>query len=447
MGTVINLPKIPKDHNYEDFIAAHLNAEGFFLERSIRKREDEEILELDIVTNKFETDHVEKTFIEAKSGHKWGFPDIFKVKGWMVYLEYPTAYFIVLDDTEKNMSFYQRVSNVLGIYLLSTPVVGDGVDDHELYETFSISKRKYNKMLVPLFRYAYVLERIMLSHLAEELRKKKDSHGLLNLKYLITTVNDSSFFTRNPKHRVAKIIDAFKCTARLTAKICSERQGTKYEEIPEDVIIDTEIFKKLYHTCTEKDILYTSLYAELIEKLEILKCCVEEAQRPKEASLFAQLEDGLLPENIRKGTEKLKLYSHFYLYPYLMQVFIYVFGGFILIEKEWEEYELLSEITGVPLDEVQDALRVFDILFPKEDGGSWIIPVPYSDIIQLDLMPIPFCGIGANLRRFLYCKKTGKYEDLKPQVSSYTYKDLNKWNDLLVIYLETSNDVEKSEKK
>ena len=110
-------------------------------------------------------------------------------------------------------------------------------------------------------------------------------------------------------------------------------------------------------------------------------------------------------------------------------------------------FKLLSEITGVPLDEVQDALRVFDILFPKEDGGSWIIPVPYSDIIQLDLMPIPFCGIGANLRRFLYCKKTGKYEDLKPQVSSYTYKDINKWNDLLVIYLETSNDVEKSEKK
>lgn len=447
MGTVINLPKIPKDHNYEDFIAAHLNAEGFFLERSIHKREGEEILELDIVTNKFEADHVEKTFIEAKSGRKWGFPDIFKVKGWMVYLDYSTAYFIILEESDKNIPFYKKVSNALDIHLLSTPAVKDGVDDHELYEAFSISKREHNSILVPLFRYSYVLERIMMSHLAEVLHENKDSIGLLNLKNLISTVNDSSFFTRNPKHRVAKIIDAFKRTARLTAKICSERQGTKYEEIPENVIIDSDVFTKLFHTCTERDVLYTSLYAELLEKLEILKCCVEEAQRPKEASLFAQLEDGLLPENIRKGTEKLKLYSHFYLYPYLMQVFIYAFGGFILIEKEWEEYELLAEITGIPLDEVQDALGVFDILFPKENGNSWVITVPYSNIIQLDLMPVPFCGIGANLRRSLYCKTTGTFEDLKSQISTYAYKDLSKWNNLLITYLETSKDVDKSEKE
>ena len=92
MGTIVKLPQIPKDHNYEDFIAAHLNAEGYFLERGIHKREGEEILELDIVTNKYTSaGEIEKTFLEAKSGHKWGFPDIFKVKGWMVYLDFEKA--------------------------------------------------------------------------------------------------------------------------------------------------------------------------------------------------------------------------------------------------------------------------------------------------------------------------------------------------------------------
>ncbi len=442
MSTVINLPKIPHDHNYEDFIAAHLSAEGFFLERGIHKREGEEILELDIVTYKFDYDHVEKNFIEAKSGRKWGFPDIFKVKGWMAYLNYTKAYFVVLDDSGKNMEFYRKISGVLDISLLSTPAQTDGINDVELYKAFAIKKHKYNKLLVPLFRYSFVLERIMLSHLAEEIRKNKDFEGLRELKFLFSTVNDSSFFTRNAKHRVSKIIEAFKRTSRLTAKISHERQGMSYHDVPEDAKIVDAAYKSLFHACNEKDILYTSLYAELLEKLEILKCCVEEAQRPKETSLFDNMVSSLLPTNIKEGTEKLKAYPNFYLYPYLLQVFIYVFGGFILKEKEKEEYELLSEISGVPSEEVPGALHVFDLLFPMENG-SWIVEVPYSDTIQLAMMPVPFSGVGANFRRLLYSNE-GKYENLKSQVSSFTYKDLLKWNDLLVTYLNTTDDVEKS---
>ena len=93
---VITLPKIPKDRVYEDYLAAHLNVGGYFLERSVLLKEEGDILELDIVINEFKKDAtVAKSIIEVKSGKSWGFPEIFKVKGWMSYLGFEKAAFIV----------------------------------------------------------------------------------------------------------------------------------------------------------------------------------------------------------------------------------------------------------------------------------------------------------------------------------------------------------------
>lgn len=443
MGTVIHLLNIPQGLNYEDYIAAHLNAEGFFLERNVRKMKDGVILELDIVTNKFDADgHVEKTFIEAKSGD-WGFPDIFKIKGWMVYLNYSKAYFIVINSEKKKMPLYCDVSNYLDINLLSTPIVEDSLDEHDLYDAFGISKRRFNDILVPSFRFAYALERNMLSHLSEGFDEHKGSIGLINLKKLIATVNDNSFFVRSPKTRVHKIFEAYRDNVRITAKISHELHGESYADIPSDSLICDDDYRALFYECRGKNILYTSLYAELIQKIEILKCCVEDAAYSEESSIISSIENSLLPENIRTGIKQLKSYAHYFLYPYFMQVFVYVFGGFILKEKQQEEFEMLSEITGVPIDEVDTALHIFDVLFSKEDG-SWLIEIPNSEILQLSLMPLPFSGIGANFRRRLYCKN-GDYKEMKSQINTFAYKDLIKWNDLTVAYLETSKDVKKSE--
>lgn len=443
METYIRLLDIPHDLNFEDFIAAHLNAEGYFLERNVRMIDDGVILELDVVTYRFDPEgHAEKKFIEAKSGD-WGFPDIFKIKGWMVYIDFPEAYFVVIDNVKKKMSLYDNVAKYLEIKLLSTPIGEGKLDDHELYDAFGIQKRRFNDFLVPSFRYAYALERMMNSHLKMEIAAHKDSTGLANLKKLIATVSESSFFVRSPRKRVLKIFEAYRDNVRITAKISHELQGESYAKLSDDIDIRSDDFSSIFHTCTGKNVLYTSLYAELIEKMNILKCCVEDIGYKEESSIISSIEASLLPLNIKEGIRQLKSYAHYYQYPYLMQVFVYAFGGFVLKEKQTEEYEMLSEISGIPVDEIDNALHVFDVLFPIE-GGSWLQEVPYSGILQLTMMPIPLSGIGANLRRKLYCK-SGDYDELKKQISTYAYKDLIKWNNLAYVYLEASKDVVKME--
>lgn len=86
-STAIELRKIPKDKDYEDYLCAYLQAGGLYIERSIIHREVEELLELDILTTDFQTDSAENNLIEIKGGD-WGFSDIFKVRGWLTYLNF-----------------------------------------------------------------------------------------------------------------------------------------------------------------------------------------------------------------------------------------------------------------------------------------------------------------------------------------------------------------------
>ena len=80
-----------------------------FIEKRIDLREPTNILELDVVTSKFYIDHVEKTLSEIKSAG-WGFPDVFKVKGWLDYLALPRASFVCLNTEKSDFAQIQQVS-------------------------------------------------------------------------------------------------------------------------------------------------------------------------------------------------------------------------------------------------------------------------------------------------------------------------------------------------
>ena len=116
---IVHFPDIPKDHYYEHYLSALIALSGRFVERSVVQRGEEEILELDIVSTVFDDTDFEKAIIEIKGGKKWGFPDIFKVRGWMDYLDMKNAFFIVQDTTEKNIEFKRKIATDLGICLLS----------------------------------------------------------------------------------------------------------------------------------------------------------------------------------------------------------------------------------------------------------------------------------------------------------------------------------------
>lgn len=167
VGETLQLPSIPKDCYYEDYVAALLSAGGYFLDRSVHRTEDGlDLLELDVVASKFAPDHYENIIIEVKSGG-WGIKDLFKVNGWLNYLGQKQAAFIYQEAPDgKDEAIMQTVAKDLNIDLLSNPILADGnIDDTSILKSFSIDLSSVPKQAVKTLRYCYDMERVMLDYI------------------------------------------------------------------------------------------------------------------------------------------------------------------------------------------------------------------------------------------------------------------------------------------
>ena len=91
-------------------------------------------------------------------------------------------------------------------------------------------------------------------------------------------------------------------------------------------------------------------------------------------------------------------------------------------DRQDEEFAALSEETGVPVDEIPEALQTFDELFPA--GDSWFTEQKGTHFRLLKMTPVQFRGMGAFHRLHLY--QVEKYSDLG--YKNYTGNDLTKWN-------------------
>jgi hypothetical protein len=141
----------------------------------------------------------------------------------------------------------------------------------------------------------------------------------------------------------------------------------------------------------------------------------------------------LLPISFKSGLEELESHKYFYKYPIFWEWFMWVFGGFILKDYEEKEYEILSQKSGIPVEEIANAFDSYQILFPQEDG--WFIDLsPKSYIKFIKMFPVPFSGIGANYRRLIYTDSKN-FKDLNLS-GRHTLNDLIKWNNLTVKVLE-----------
>jgi len=122
----------------------------------------------------------------------------------------------------------------------------------------------------------------------------------------------------------------------------------------------------------------------------------------------------LIPESFRKALDKISDDEYLHKYPVFWQWFLWIFGGFIIKSAKDLEFELLSEKTGIPIDEIPRALEVYKLLFPLNDGGSWFLRVPgYSsgNISLLKFSSVPFMGLGAFYRVYSYLGDFDKWDD------------------------------------
>ena len=155
---------MPLDEYYEDLVAALLCAGGYFIEKRIDLREPTNILELDVVTSKFYIDHVEKTLSEIKSAG-WGFPDVFKVKGWLDYLALPRASFVCLNTEKSDFAQIQQVAKKLEIDLLEIVIENKKIKEDNLRKAYEIevtNEELYNCATWSI-RFSLCCERIMIN--------------------------------------------------------------------------------------------------------------------------------------------------------------------------------------------------------------------------------------------------------------------------------------------
>jgi len=424
----IELNKIPKDEEYEDYICAFLQAGGLYVERSIIHREVEELLELDILTTNFQQTSADNLLIEIKSGG-WGFSDIFKIRGWLTYLNYENGCFIV-QKSNPSIEYFKDKAKELNIKL---------IDNSDLSQT----KNSLNHLLqiqpeeseIEIIRLAFLLERKLLKRIKDLKKANYKAKGTLEcyakLDDYFFKINSGSFFTRDPIKRINQLFESYLKNKNITAKICHELNGGAFDDVDVNELTNRCYEETFYKA--ENSILQVSLYVEHLARITILKCVIEhlvdKLKGDYDETKFSNiLNYTSLPNTIREGLSEIKDDIYFHLYPRFWQFFTYVFGGFILTDLKDKEFDLLSRKTGVPIDEIPNAFDAFNKVFPHI--GGWFFKFPKSQIEWHRFFPIALSGVGANYRKLVYTEDD-TYKSLgKILTDDMTMSDLAKWNNL-----------------
>ena len=280
----IHLPDLPQDEYYEDLVAALLCAGGYYIEKRIDLREPTNVLELDVVTSKYYPDHVDKTLSEIKSAG-WGFPDVFKVRGWLDFLSLPKASFVCLNSNKSDFAQIQQVAKKLNIDLLEIVIQDKKIDEDNLLQAYNIvfTDRKLYDCAASSIRFALCCERIMVNKYYKPLVKDpKALHSYICANDFFHLVCEHSFFQNNVYERIKEVFDAFIKYKNLTARMDTERINGSYPD-PDDATLSKDSFSKLFYKClAEKNPLHIALYAELMCRITMLQLSVEESYRDKE---------------------------------------------------------------------------------------------------------------------------------------------------------------------
>lgn len=444
----LSFPNIPKGTDYEDYVASLL-ASGYFLERGIHCWIDsEELLELDIIATRFEKQSKEQVLLEIKSGD-WGYSDILKVYGWMNFLKISKSAFVVQDDhngdridiTKEHCKDFFNIDVILN----KEDFGNQKLDNNEILTKFNITDESAKYYFI--YRIAFGLEAEMLIYLhglVKEINKQNgknqhDGHpeliidnGYKKVEDYYRKINSSSFFCESDISRINTLYNAFKENANISGKLSNYLVSKVYDESVSQ--IDKSIFEKIFYEANEISPMYVALYTEYIGKLELLKTCVSDIITSNKKNWVDCFFHSTIPENITNALSYLEANEYFHLYPLFWQIFTYLFGGFILGVKKSEEYELLSKLSGIPINEIDNAFGVFDVLFPMHSGKKWLEKCPNTDLIQMKFFPIPLHGNGVFFRAINYKKETGNseldyLEDLKKNYSIYdhTIDNMRTW--------------------
>jgi len=427
------LPDLPEGKEFEEFLAAFFQAHGLYVERNVVDRQEEEVLELDIITTDYTKGGVpDNKLFEVKSG-SWGLSEVFKLRGWLDYLNLDSGCLLVRQQREA-LKFYQKIGSSLGIDIISIPDIAATAERLEPL----LSSKGSDEIDIACWRFSYWVERALLRLLKIKKKSLPDKKCYPALDRYFSLINNRIFFTRNIIERAQLLYESYREYPHISAKLGHELEGKDFEREYEDV--PSTLYRKTYYECELTD-LAISTFVEHRARLAVLKSAIDytiykETRRDQDEQFVIKFGDrrievtllNLLPQSFQEGLATIKSHRYYFRYPVFWQWFLWIFGGFILKDYEEREYGLLAEKTGIPKEEIPNAFASYEILFPGADG--WFMDLSASNIRLMKLFPVPFLGIGANYRRLMYTDD-GKWEHLELS-GLHTRNDLIKWNNVTV---------------
>lgn len=426
MATVAieDIPATPNE--LEEYVAALFMASRYFVEVGVTERDETSILELDAVATSY-TDAIPKMVLaEAKSGG-WGFPDLFKVIGWMQYLRIEKgAFFVTAELEDKPQPLVMKKCGPHGLTLIHV------TDPEKVVSQFSDAGfgTPVDDVAVIVGRLFFAAERRLIGMLRKAKKADRSLMGPRTALEYHELVNNQTFFESDVRRRLYHLYSAYQDHPKLSLGVATEIEGKAFDPHTPDPMnptIRAALMADMHPT------IQASFYVEHRARLAVLKSAINYICQ-REAGLlpastgkidFRQVLYRLLPESVREAINSMRKEPHFRRYALLWQVFLWNLGGFLLKSRENVEFEWLANLSGVPAGEVPRALEAFDVFFPT---GGWLTDIGPSDCRVVKMLPQSIRGLGAIHRRMKY--GVDSYDELG--YKDYTANDLAKWHNSLV---------------
>jgi len=393
----LTLTDAPKKKEYEEFIAAILQSTGFYVEKNIKKYDEQQLLELDIIATEYrEEDKPKKKIIEVKSGD-WGPTEIFKMRGWMEYLNAEEGFIISL-QSQKSIGGLSRLGSDLNIGIQ----VAKNSDDITFSDlSSSIKLRQWERADLRVWRYSYWLERCIYTQLHKLAKDESQDRYRTTKSYLFNATNEA-FFQSCPIERTEKLYDIFKNDPHLVARWYNESIIGEWNEecsIPRDTYVHDFIKNNLSE-------LAIPAFAEYLLRLGIIKSASEYILEnglnandiPVAAEAMALKRQLTIPKTTNALITSLLSSGITHNFPIFFQWFFWYFGGFIIEDRRDEELKLMAKKTGAPILEIEHFIALFSTLFPETGLRKY----GKTNISRLPFFPAPYFGIGAFVRRIHY---------------------------------------------
>jgi hypothetical protein len=409
----IRLPTDPRSDAYEDFATAYAFAAGYFVETRLKLRDTTvEVLELDVVATSALTKDAKRVLVEAKSGG-WGFPDVFKVSGWINFLGIPAGVVIYREEIEqRRKESLDAVSKKTNVSCHRFDLVGKVVES-----PFNDGRKidaDFGGHILTKAWYSQISQRLVFANFTSYC---KSSPGAAFESLIANTIDyqraaERSFFESDPAARVAALYRAYQRNPNLSGAFVDAMSTAK-------AVPMQNIWNEANDT---KDHLWLQyvMFLEHRARIGIIKAAADLiATGAKEKAKLGAFYEVVLPDSFLSGLEKLAVLPEWEKVPYLFQMLVEVFGGFY----RDDEIELLAAATGIAPANIPTALALYQEFFPT--GKGWFYTV--KGLHRLKLIPAFLRGIGCFFRQSVH--KLDRYEAKYPD-HSWLYC---KWHNVAIV--------------